>query len=162
MKKYAVALVITATFSLNSYADNKQPTCENVRFKLTPEQIVKVQNVWGGALDQNREILEEKFTAFQPNDYQSFAQYKVNKWLPAFNSNKEKMDCGWKKYGWPMDPDYDEIKAIHQAMTNLNIISIKMQSYLRRNDSNKKQFIEEQLREIASISKKYTDFKPAR
>jgi hypothetical protein len=135
-------------------------TSGNERVTLNPEQIDKIEKAWGGALSAHQEKLVEAFNRFEPNNYKGFAQYKVKDWLPKLNHNKGIMDSGWEKFGFPLDSEYGNMKKIVIAMTDLNSISIKMQSYLKRHKESDLKFINEELSKISKLSSQYTESQP--
>lgn len=147
---------LLGVLSLNTSAQE----CSNERLTLTADQIKKLENAWGGAFSAHQEKLEEAFAKFKPSDYRAYAKYKVSDWLPKLNRNRSKMDCGWKTFGRPFDSDFQTIKSIVIAMTELNTVSIKMQSYLKSSNISDLKFIESKLTELSALSNPYKEFHP--
>jgi hypothetical protein len=128
---------------------------------ITPEQRAQLEEKFGGALYSHVEKLENKFNQFKPDNYQAFVQYKVKDWLPPFNHNKKIMKDFWEKIGAPyMRPEFSEMNKIIMTMTDLNIISITMQSYLRYHKKDDLKFIQQKLPEIYKLAKPYKEFQP--
>jgi hypothetical protein len=134
---------------------------EKEKITLTPEERDEIENSFGGALSAHQVRLEAAFKKFKPNNYQGFAQYKVKDWLPPLNHNQAIMASNWEKVGRPfMQPEYQNISKIISAMTDLNTVSIKMQSYLKNHKTTDLKLIEEKLSKISKLSAPYVEYQP--
>ena len=130
--------------------------CDDIRTEVSPEDLVKLEQVWGKTLRGHQEKLTANFQKHQPADYQSFAQFKASDWQTSYNKNMDKMNCGWQQFGRPMDETHQALKGIVLAMNDLNIISIHMQSYLRNGSIESLNVVDEKINEVSLISEKYS------
>jgi len=138
-------------------SEDKSVTIE--RLTVTNGQIDEIEKIWGGILSVRQKQIVEAFNRFKPNNYQGFAQYKVKKWLPTISKNQTTMDSYWRKFG-NLEPRFDKIRKIVVAVTDLNILSISMQRYLKDQKEADLKFVNEKLFEISKISSQYIKYQP--
>ena len=126
----------------------------------TAEQRDMIEKSWGGVLFAHQKKIEDMFNRCKPDNYQDFAIYKVQDWLPKISQNTTKMNNFWEKLGHPITPEYENIGKIIIAMIDLNTTSITMQSYLKNNKKEDLEFVNKKISKISEISSQYVEYQP--
>lgn len=134
--------------------------CEDIRVTATAEDLAQIEKDWGGVLSLFSYAIETAFEKTQPSGYQKFAEYKTKYWLPSFIEQQDMMNCAWSQFGVFVDPDHQAVKSIVLAMTDLNTVSINMQSYLKNHRQTDLDFIKRKMPEINAIAKQYEAYRP--
>lgn len=128
---------------------------------LTAEQRKQIENQWGGALSYHCQELQKAFEKYRQGDLNAYAVYKKGQWLPEFSKNSDVMVTRWRKYGSPANnPDFNNMKEILSAMTDLNSVSVDILSYIRKPKENELRIIYKKFAEISELSAPYTAFHP--
>tara|TARA_R100000656_G_scaffold100049_1_gene72642 strand:+ start:816 stop:1352 length:537 start_codon:yes stop_codon:yes gene_type:complete len=134
--------------------------CPDVRVKLTPEQIVQVQNAWGGAVLNHLEKLTAGFNKSMPDDHHQFHEFRTGHWEKAYSHNREKIDCVYKNHVWTLDSEFRELVDINIAMVDLSIVAVKMHFYLQYGKREDLQYIRDKTVDIYNLVSKYEAYKP--
>jgi hypothetical protein len=128
---------------------------------LTAEQRKQIENKWGGALSYHCQELQKAFEKFRQGKFNAYAVYKKGQWLPEFSKNSDVMVTGWRKFGSPAkNPDFNNMKEILSAMTDLNSVSVDILSYIRKPKEDDLRIIYKKFAEISELSAPYAAFHP--
>jgi len=140
-----------------SHASTAQFECTLEEGILGDELTKKTEKDLGSFLYLETKKIDEQFKKSKPRNYRAFAQYKVSVWRDKFSLRSSIAQCVWDKGGRYMDPKHQTLKNIVGGFTDLNTVSISMQSYLRSGKPEKLKFIEEKLAELYALTAPFTN-----
>lgn len=135
-----------------SHASTAQFECTIEKGFLNDELTKKTEKDLGSFLYLETKKIDEQFKKSKPRDYRAFSQYKVSVWRDKFSLRSSVAKCVWDKSGRYMDPKHQILKDIVGGFTDLNTVSINMQSYLRSGKPEKLKFVEEKLAELYTLT----------
>jgi hypothetical protein len=126
--------------------------------EITPRQIRDLEQEYGKYLFMQKKAIVIAFDKCRPDGYKKFAQYKINKWLPVVTKTNDLFRADFEKYGFVrLKPEFEKIRSIYSAMSDLNSVSIQMQSFLKNQNTESLEFINGKLAEISRLADQYAD-----
>ncbi len=160
----AVIFIVPRLPSLDPKSQSPQTLGEETSIEtvtLTAEQRKQIENKWGGALSFHCQELQKAFEKFRQGNLNGYAAYKKGQWLPEFSKSSDVMLTDWRRFGSPAkNPDFNNMKEVLSAMTELNSVSVDILSYIRKPKEDDLRIINKKFAEISELSAPYKAFHP--
>lgn len=149
-------VILGVAFSHAGYA---KAECDLPDKAFTSEQAKRFSVVLGSGLRKFTKAYETQFNRSKPNRYRDFAEFKVS-FRGTVSGLEDLANCGWSKGGRFANPDHEGFKNVVNGFTDLNILTIDMQRYLKDGKASKLKSVESKLAELYALTEPYKNYKP--